>query len=58
MEDNLNELAQYLIENLILDFEGDVTMETVRAYLQKDNSQQARALLQKINEDNGSYSEA
>jgi hypothetical protein len=49
----LNELAQYLLENLILDFEGEVTTETVRDFLRRDDSPAARALLQKIIEDNG-----
>ncbi|MBN2718289.1 MAG: hypothetical protein JXX14_20765 [Deltaproteobacteria bacterium] len=49
----MNELAQYLIENIILDFEGDVTTDTVRAFLRKDSSPQARALLQRIIEDQG-----
>jgi hypothetical protein len=53
LEDKLNELAQYLIENIILDFEGDVTTETVRAYLRKDDGPQARALLQRIIEEKG-----
>lgn len=49
----MNELAQYLIENIILDFEGDVTTETVRAFLRKDDSPRARALLQRIIEEQG-----
>jgi hypothetical protein len=49
----LNELAQYLIENIILDFEGEVTVETIRAFLRKDTSPEARALLQKIIEEKG-----
>jgi hypothetical protein len=49
----LNELAQYLLDNLILDFEGEVTTDTVRAFLRKDESGLSRALLQKIIEDNG-----
>lgn len=49
----MNELAQYLIENIILDFEGDVTTDTVRAFLRKDDSSQARALLQLIVEEKG-----
>jgi hypothetical protein len=53
MEDKLNELAQYLIDNIILDFEGDVTTDTVRAFLRKEDSSEARALLQKIIEDKG-----
>jgi DNA polymerase III gamma/tau subunit len=49
----LNELAQYLLDNIIVDFEGEVTTETVRELLRKDDSQAARALLQRIIEDNG-----
>jgi hypothetical protein len=49
----LNELAQYLLENVIVDFEGEVTAETVRAFLRQDGSEQSRALMQKIIEDKG-----
>ena len=49
----MNELTQYLLDNLILDFEGEVTTESVREFLRRDDSPIARALLQKIIEDNG-----
>jgi hypothetical protein len=49
----LNELCQYLLDNLILDFEGEVTTDSVRDFLRRDDSPAARALLQKIIEDNG-----
>jgi len=49
----LNELAQYLMDNMIIDFEGEVTTETVRGFLRKDEGPVARALLQKIIEDKG-----
>ncbi len=49
----MNELAQYLLENLIVDFEGEVNTETVRAFLRQDNKNESRALMQKIIEDNG-----
>ena len=49
----MNELAQYLLDNLFLDFEGDVTTDTIRAFLRKDDSPLARALLQKIIEEKG-----
>ena len=49
----MNELAKYLFENLIVDFEGEVTPETVRGFLRKDESPVARALMQKIIEENG-----
>ena len=49
----MNELAKYLIENLIFDFEGEVTADAFRAFLREDSSGDARALMQKIIEDNG-----
>ena len=49
----MNELSQYLLENLILDFEGEVTTDTVRAFLRKDDGPSSRALLQKVIEENG-----
>ncbi len=49
----MNELAQYLIENLIFDFEGEVTAEAIRAFLRQDNRPESRALLQKIIEEKG-----
>lgn len=48
----MNELAHYLIENLILDFQG-MDVEDVRSFLRDDDSPTARALLSKIIEDNG-----
>ncbi len=48
----MNELARYLIENLILDFQG-LDVEDVRSFLREDDSPVARALLSKIIEDNG-----
>ncbi len=49
----MNELAQYLLEKVILDFDGEVTAETVRAFLRRDEQSDSRALLQKIIEENG-----
>ena len=49
----MNELAQYLLENIIFDFEGEVTAESVRAFLRQDNNGEARGLMQKIIEDKG-----
>lgn len=49
----MNELAHYLLENLLFDFDGEVTAETVRAFLRQDNVPESRALLQKIIEEKG-----
>ncbi len=49
----MQRLIAYLLENLILDFQGDLTLDEVRDYLRDDNSQEARALLAKLVEDRG-----
>lgn len=49
----MEELARYLIDNLVLDFKGEMDVEEVRAFLREDDSPGARALLSKIIEDNG-----
>jgi len=49
----LNRLVAYLLENLILDFQGDLTLEMVRDFLRDDNSSEAKALLAKLVEDRG-----
>lgn len=50
---SVKELIGYLLENLQLDFQGDVTLETVRGYLREDDSREARKLLAKLIEDQG-----
>lgn len=47
----MKELVRYLLENLQIDFEGAIELDTVRDYLRKDDSREARALLTKLNED-------
>ncbi len=49
----MNELAQYLIQNMLVDFEGEVTTDGVRAFLREDSGHTAMALLQKIIEEKG-----
>lgn len=49
----MKELIRYLIDNMYLDFQGDVTMETIRNFLREDDSREARALLNKLIEDKG-----
>jgi Mn-containing catalase len=49
----VKELIRYLMDNMYLDFQGDVTMETVRNFLREDDSREARALLNKLIEDKG-----
>ena len=49
----MNRLVAYLLENVILDFQGDLTLEMVRDFLRDDNSRDARAVLSKLVEDRG-----
>jgi hypothetical protein len=49
----VNQLIAYLRENMILDFQGDLTLEMVRDFLKEDNSREARALLGKVVEERG-----
>jgi hypothetical protein len=49
----MNRLIAYLLDNLILDFQGDLTLEMVREFLRDDESREGRALLSKLVEDRG-----
>lgn len=49
----MKELVRYLLDNLYLDFQGDISVEKVREFLREDDSKQARALLSRIIEDKG-----
>ena len=49
----MKELVRYLIDNMYLDFQGDISLETVRNFLREDESREARQLLSKIIEEKG-----
>ncbi|HTM19000.1 MAG TPA: hypothetical protein VL172_00775 [Kofleriaceae bacterium] len=49
----MNQLIAYLRENLLLDFQGDLTLEMVRDFLKDDDSRDARTLLAKMVADRG-----
>jgi hypothetical protein len=49
----VQELVRYLLENLYLDFQGDISVERVREFLREDDSKEARQLLARIIEENG-----
>ena len=49
----MQELVRYLLENMYLDFQGEISIEQVRQYMRGDNSKEAKALLQKLIEDKG-----
>ena len=49
----MNALIGYLIDNLMLDFQGDLTLEMVKEFLRHDESRDAQALLGRLVEDRG-----
>ena len=49
----MNALINHLLDNLMLDFQGDLTMDMVRDFLRNDESRDARALLTRLSEDRG-----
>ena len=49
----MKELIRYLLENVYLDFQGEIGIDTVRNFLREDDTREARALLAKIIEDKG-----
>jgi hypothetical protein len=49
----VKELIKYLLDNLQLDFQGEITLEQVRAFLREDDGKEARALLSKLIEEKG-----
>jgi hypothetical protein len=49
----VKQLIAYLIDNMMLDFQGDLTVDMVRDFLKGDDSRESRALLNKLIEDKG-----
>ncbi len=47
----MKELVRYLLDNIQLDFQGDIDIDTVREFLRKDDNHESRQLLQKLNQD-------
>ncbi len=49
----MKQLIAYLLDNMILDFQGNLTLEMVREFLRDDDSREGRLLLSKLVEDRG-----
>lgn len=49
----MKELIRYLLDHLILDFEGNFNLEMAREFLQNDSSADSQALLAKLHTDQG-----
>jgi hypothetical protein len=49
----VKDLVRYLLENMYLDFQGEITLDVVRQFLRGDESREARAILAKLIEDKG-----
>lgn len=48
----MNDLIRYLLANLYIDFQGDLSLEQVRSMLREDGGHEARNLLEKLNQEN------
>jgi hypothetical protein len=44
-------LILYLLQNIQLDFQGDISLDKVRAFLREDDTREARRLLGKLIDD-------
>ena len=40
----MKELVRYLLENMYVDFQGEISLDTVRQFLMGDDSREAKAL--------------
>ena len=49
----MKELIRYLLDNMYIDFQGEITLETVRNLLREDDGREARQLLSKLIEEKG-----
>ncbi|MFO0677328.1 MAG: hypothetical protein U0169_12405 [Polyangiaceae bacterium] len=49
----MKDLIRYLMDNMYLDFQGEISLDSVRQFLRGDNSPEAKRLLQKLIEDKG-----
>lgn len=49
----MSELVRYLMSNMYLDFQGEITVDKVREFLRQDDSREARKVLAKILEEQG-----
>jgi hypothetical protein len=49
----VKELVKYLLDNMYLDFQGEISVETVRSFLREDDGKESRQLLAKLVQDKG-----
>ena len=47
----MKDLVRFLIANIQIDFQGDITLDQVRELLRKDDTHEARILLTKLNQE-------
>ncbi len=49
----MRQLIAYLLDHLIIDFDGELTLEMVRDFLKEDDSREARTLMSRLVADRG-----
>ncbi len=49
----MKELVRYLLQNMYLDFQGEIAIDTVRKMLREDPSREAKQVLDRLVKDGG-----
>lgn len=49
----MKDLIKYLLDNMQIDFQGEITLDQVRSFLREDDGKDARVLLSKLIEEKG-----
>ena len=49
----MKELVRYLLEHMVLDFQGEISLEQVKNFLREDDGKDSRQLLNKLIEEKG-----
>ena len=49
----MNQLIAFLLDHVMLDFSGGLTIDMVKDFIRDDDSREARALLNKLMQDGG-----
>lgn len=49
----MNKLIAFLLDHAILDFSGELTLDTIKEFLREDDSSEGRSLVNKLSKEGG-----
>ena len=49
----MKDLIRYLLDNMYIDFQGEISLDAVRQFLRGEESRESKQLLQKLIDDKG-----